>query len=160
MKNETQNSGLTWYDCDRCDTRYSDIIHDDCPECGNPDTVPTLSRLACQNGTEPPAGGLGHRHADGVAIWHDKDGVRHWLDGGATYAADRTGDVMRRVTLADQQAGDLIKRKPDARTVYVVNFRERKKPGKPAVFSLSPFDDMNREIFLKETTPVYVGFTF
>ena len=95
-----------------------------------------------------------------IPVWHDKDGVRHWLDGSATYAADKDGDVMRLVPLGWQAAGDLVKRKPNARTVYVVNFRERKKPGKPAVFSLSPFDDMNREIFLKETTPVYVGFTF
>ena len=117
-------------------------------------------RLTCHNGTEPPAGGVRHRHADGVTVWHDKDGVRHWLDGSATYAADKDGDVMRLVPLGWQAAGDLVKRKPDAKAVYVVNFRERKKPGKPAVYSLSPFDDMNREIFLKETTPVYVGFTF
>ena len=118
-----------------------------------------LDRLTCKNGTELNGGPVRHRRASDT-VWHDKDGVRHWMDGGATYAADRTGDVMRRVTLPDQRAGDLIKRKPDARIVYVINFRERKKPGKPAVFSLSPFDDMNREIFLKETTPVYVGFTF
>ena len=126
-----------------------------------------LDRLTCKNGTEPPAGGVPHRHDEKIIfgdprtpVWHDKDGVKHWLDGSATYAADKDGDVMRLVPLGWQVAGDLVKRKPDAKAVYVVNFRERKKPGKPAVYSLSPFDDMNREIFLKETTPVYVGFTF
>ena len=118
-----------------------------------------LDRLTCKNGTELNVGPVRHRRASDT-VWHDKDGVRHWRDGGATYAADKDGDVMRLVPLGWQAAGDLVKRKPNARTVYVVNFRERKKPGKPAVYSLSPFDDMNREIFLKETTPVYVGCTF
>ena len=53
-----------------------------------------------------------------------------------------------------------FKRKPDAKAVYVVNFRERAKRGKPAYYSLSKYDDLNTEIFLSENTPVFVGFTF
>jgi hypothetical protein len=34
-------AGREWYDCQPCGIRYSDIMHDDCPECGNPDTTPT-----------------------------------------------------------------------------------------------------------------------
>jgi len=39
-------TGRVWYDCQPCGIRYSDIIHDDCPECGNPDTIPTASNTA------------------------------------------------------------------------------------------------------------------
>ena len=34
-------AGREWYDCQPCGIRYSDIMHDNCPECGNPDTTPT-----------------------------------------------------------------------------------------------------------------------
>ena len=30
-----------WYDCQPCGIRYADIMHDDCPRCGNPETTPT-----------------------------------------------------------------------------------------------------------------------
>jgi hypothetical protein len=32
---------MRWYDCEPCGIRYADIIHDDCPECGNSNTTPT-----------------------------------------------------------------------------------------------------------------------
>jgi len=72
----------------------------------------------------------------------------------------KNGDTVQEIRLAHMGAGDLIKRKPDAKAVYIVNFRERAKPGKPAYYSLSKYDDMNTEIFLSENTPVYVGFEF
>jgi len=72
----------------------------------------------------------------------------------------KNGDTVQEIRLAHMGDGDLIKRKPDAKAVYVVNFRERAKPGKPAYYSLSKYDDMNTEIFLSENTPVYVGFEF
>ena len=34
-------AGPVWYDCQPCGIRYADIIHDDCPKCGNSDTTPT-----------------------------------------------------------------------------------------------------------------------
>lgn len=72
----------------------------------------------------------------------------------------KDGDTVQEMRLAHMGEGDLIKRKPDAKAVYVVNFRERAKPGKPAYYSLSKYDDMNTEIFISENTPVYVGFEF
>jgi hypothetical protein len=70
------------------------------------------------------------------------------------------GDVVREIALGNMGAGDLIKRAVNSKTVYIINFRERAKRGKPAYYSLSKYDDMNSEIFLSEETPVYVGFTF
>lgn len=70
------------------------------------------------------------------------------------------GDVVREIALGNMGAGDLIKRAVNSKIVYVVNFRERAKRGKPAYYSLSKYDDMNAEIFLSEKTPVYIGFTF
>ena len=78
----------------------------------------------------------------------------------AEYIQTRDGDAVRKIALGNMGAGDLIKRKPDAKAVYVINFRERAKRGKPARYSLSKYDDMNSEIFLSEETPVFVGFTF
>ena len=78
----------------------------------------------------------------------------------AEYIQTKDGDAVQKIALGNMGAGDLIKRKPDAKAVYVVNFRERAKRGKPARYSLSKYDDMNSEIFLSEETPIYVGFTF
>ena len=76
------------------------------------------------------------------------------------YIQTKDGDAVQKIALGNMGAGDLIKRKPDAKAVYVINFRERAKRGKPARYSLSKYDDMNSEIFLSEETPVFVGFTF
>jgi len=78
----------------------------------------------------------------------------------AEYIQTKDGDTVQKIALGNMGAGDLIKRKPDAKAVYVINFRERARRGKPARYSLSKYDDMNAEIFLSENTPVYVGFTF
>jgi hypothetical protein len=78
----------------------------------------------------------------------------------AEYIQTKDGDAVQKITLGNMGAGDLIKRKPDAKAVYIVNFRERAKRGKPAYYSLSKYDDMNSEIFLSAETPVFVGFTF
>ena len=78
----------------------------------------------------------------------------------AEYIQTKDGDAVQKIALGNMGAGDLIKRKPDAKAVYVVNFRERAKRGKPAYYSLSKYDDMNSEIFLSAETLVFVGFTF
>ena len=78
----------------------------------------------------------------------------------AKFIETRDGDMVQEIALAHMGKGDLIKRKPDAKAVYVINFRERAKRGKPAYYSLSKYDDMNSEIFLSEQTPVYVGFEY
>ena len=69
---------------------------------------------------------------------------------------DKYGDVMNEIALRHVGKGDLVKRKPDAKTVYVVNHYDRASK----TYSLSDWNDMNREIFLKPSTMVYVGFTF
>ena len=69
---------------------------------------------------------------------------------------DKYGDVMNEIALRHVGNGDLVKRKPDAKTVYVVNHYDRASK----TYSLSDWNDMNREIFLKPSTMVYVGFTF
>ena len=46
-------AGLVWYDCHRCNIRYSDIIHDDCPECGNPHTTPTPAGVIIRPDKKP-----------------------------------------------------------------------------------------------------------
>jgi len=78
----------------------------------------------------------------------------------AEYIQTKDGDDVQKIALGNMGAGDLIKRKPDSKAVYVVNFRERAKRGKPAFYSLSKYDDMNNEIFLSSETPVYIGFMF
>ena len=54
--------------------------------------------------------------------------------------------------------GEVIKRKPDAKQVWHINHRNRKTKTSAAEYSLSLDDDMNRELFLKAGTVVYVGF--
>jgi hypothetical protein len=52
--------------------------------------------------------------------------------------------------------GEYFKRKPDAKSIYVRGeyVREEKK------YSCYDTEDINREIFLKGDTVVYVGFTY
>lgn len=52
--------------------------------------------------------------------------------------------------------GDTFKRKPDAITTFIRNHYNRKDDFGPANFSASDSDDMNREIFLKPSTLVFV----
>lgn len=65
------------------------------------------------------------------------------------------GDIVNEIALRHVGAGDVLKRKPNAKAVYIVNHYAGK-----GYWSLSKYDDMNSEIFLKSDTPVYVGFTF
>lgn len=67
---------------------------------------------------------------------------------------------MNKLALGNLSQGDLVKRKADAKAVYIINFREKPRRGKPARYSLSKYDDANSEIFLSEETPVFVGFDF
>jgi len=76
------------------------------------------------------------------------------------YITAKDGDVMREIALRHMNQGDLVKRKPDAKAVYVINHRNRATKDRAAEYSLSDWHDMNREIFLKEDTVVYTDFTF
>ena len=66
------------------------------------------------------------------------------------------GDIVNEIALRHVGNGDLIKRKPNAKKVYVINHYDRASKA----WSLSDWHDMNSEIFLKSDTLVYVGFTF
>ena len=63
---------------------------------------------------------------------------------------------MEAKKLSNCAPGEYIRRKADAKTTYVRNHYDR--PSK--TYSLSDCDDMNREIFLKGSTIVYVGFDY
>jgi len=52
--------------------------------------------------------------------------------------------------------GDTFKRKPNAAATFIRNHYNRKDFFGPANFSCSYSDDMNREIFLKPSTIVYI----
>jgi len=67
-----------------------------------------------------------------------------------------TGDIVNEIALRHVGVGDILKRKPNAKTVFIVNHYDRASK----TWSLSDWHDMNREIFLKSDTLVYVGFEF
>lgn len=60
------------------------------------------------------------------------------------------------ITLRDTKRGEYIKRKPDAKTVWVRGEYDRTMKA----YSLTDTDDMNREMWLKPSTLVYIGFTY
>ena len=66
------------------------------------------------------------------------------------------GDIVNEIALRHVGVGDILKRKPNAKTVFVVNHYDRASK----TWSLSDWHDMNREIFLKSDTLVYIGFEF
>ena len=70
------------------------------------------------------------------------------------------GDDVQAIALRHLNVGDLVKRKPNAKAVYVINHRNKATKRRPAEYSLSDYEDMNREIFLKEDTIVYTGFKY
>jgi hypothetical protein len=63
---------------------------------------------------------------------------------------------MNQVKLNEVKPGDYVMRKPDSKTVFVKGAYDK---GSKA-FSLTDTEDMNREIFLKSSTLVYIGFTY
>lgn len=63
---------------------------------------------------------------------------------------------MKKVKLSDVKRGDYVKRKPDAKAVYKRGDFDRASKS----YALADTDDMNREIFLKADTLVYIGFTY
>lgn len=59
-------------------------------------------------------------------------------------------------TLRNVKPGDFVRRKPDAKKTYVNGSYDKASK----TFSLIDFDDVNREIFIKASTTVYIGFDF
>jgi hypothetical protein len=69
---------------------------------------------------------------------------------------DNATAIEQIVPLRELKAGTFFRRKPNATKVYV---RGEYLPGEK-MFSCTDYGDMNREIFLGGTTPVFVGFCF
>jgi len=63
---------------------------------------------------------------------------------------------LKKVELRHVREGGYFKRKPLAKTDYIRNHYNRAGHGWFANFSASDADDMNREIFLKPSTLVWV----
>ena len=63
---------------------------------------------------------------------------------------------MNTLTLNQVKAGDYIKRKIDAKAVYIKGAYDKATKS----FSCVDCDDMNKEIFIKANKPVFVGFTY
>ena len=64
--------------------------------------------------------------------------------------------MTNQVTLSQVKQGEVFKRKPDAKTVFVRSHYDRGSK----TFSCFDWEDVNREIFLKGTTPVFIDFIF
>lgn len=64
---------------------------------------------------------------------------------------------MKQIAISAVKKGHTFKRKPDAVTTYIRNHFNRKDAFGPANFSASDRDDMNREIFLKPSTKVWIA---
>lgn len=60
------------------------------------------------------------------------------------------------VSLKNVKKGEFVKRKPDSKKVYIKGDYDHASK----TFSLIDADDMNREIFLKGSTVVHIGFTY
>lgn len=69
---------------------------------------------------------------------------------------NKDGEELTAIAIRHQGEGDLIKRQPDAKAVYVINHYDKESDS----YSCSDYYDMNREIFIKSNKVVYVGFTF
>lgn len=60
------------------------------------------------------------------------------------------------VKLSDCPKGEYLKRKPESNKVYIRGDYDRSTK----TYSLIDTDDINREIFLKGSTKVFVGFNY
>jgi hypothetical protein len=63
---------------------------------------------------------------------------------------------MQQTTIKQAPRGEYVKRKPEAKAVYIRGeyCRESK------AFELIDADDINRVIYLKADKPVFIGFTY
>jgi hypothetical protein len=63
---------------------------------------------------------------------------------------------MQQTTIRNIKTGEYFKRKPDAKTVYVKGQYDRATKS----FSAIDTEDISREIFIKASKPVFVGFDY
>lgn len=73
-----------------------------------------------------------------------------------TYKDIQFADVEKQIKIKDIPFGMVLKRKPDASKVYIRGNYIRDDGFNK--YSCTDYDDMNREIFLKGDTVVYIGF--
>ena len=69
-----------------------------------------------------------------------------------------TGDAMCSIKMSDvKKSGEtFIKRTADAKAVYFVNHYDKATKS----YSCSDCNDMNKEVFIKSSKTVFVGFTY
>tara|TARA_R110000824_G_scaffold4128_5_gene19617 strand:- start:22 stop:228 length:207 start_codon:yes stop_codon:yes gene_type:complete len=68
---------------------------------------------------------------------------------------------MEQVQIKDVKKGEFIRRKPDAKTSFIRGEYVRDAGwNREGRYFCSPDHDMNRGIYLKGTTKVWVGFTY
>mgnify|MGYP003646181732 FL=1 len=85
--------------------------------------------------------------------WHNTC-MQQWH---ATIGIVLKGNInMNTVTLNQVKSGDYIKRKADAKSVYIKGTYNKASKS----FSCIDTDDINKEIFIKANKPVFVGFTY
>lgn len=63
---------------------------------------------------------------------------------------------MRQVVIEAVKPGEFVKRKPDARTVFKRGHFDRATMS----YALVDCEDINREVFIKRGTLVYIDFTY
>lgn len=63
---------------------------------------------------------------------------------------------MQTITAKDCAKGEFVKRKPDAKTVYIRGEYDRASKR----YSLQDFNDTSREVWVKASTPLFIGFDF
>lgn len=63
---------------------------------------------------------------------------------------------MKQVLLKDVPRGEFIKRKADAKKVYTRGEYDRAEKR----FICDDWDDISRAVYLKGSTPVFIGFDF
>mgnify|MGYP003633124277 FL=1 len=66
------------------------------------------------------------------------------------------GDTFTAIALKDTKPGDFIMRKPSAKTVFTRGHYDKSSK----TYSIQDNEDWNRELFLKGSTTVYIGFDY
>lgn len=63
---------------------------------------------------------------------------------------------MQNITLRNVKPGDFVKRKADAKSIYIKGAYDKTTKS----FELVDVEDINRVVYIKADKPVYVGFTY
>jgi hypothetical protein len=63
---------------------------------------------------------------------------------------------MQQVNIKSVKQGEYIKRKADAKTVYIKGDYDRASKS----YECTDTEDINRQIYIKADKPVFVGFTY